>query len=150
MTAGSAGGRPAQPTGTRDARVPLHRSRHDRVLAGVCGGIAETYGADPTVVRLLAAIIGIFSGIVPMLVLYLVGAVIIPELSDGDVAAEPAGHSRIESGQGALIFGTLLIVAGLAALANQVLGIEWEQLWPAALIAIGGLVILLATSREGA
>ena len=33
----------------------LFRSRTDRMFAGVCGGIAETYGSDPTAVRLLAA-----------------------------------------------------------------------------------------------
>jgi phage shock protein C len=33
----------------------LHRSRHDRMVAGVCGGLAEYRGLDPTVVRFAAA-----------------------------------------------------------------------------------------------
>jgi phage shock protein C len=128
--------------------VPLHRSRTDRVFAGVCGGIAETYGADPTAVRLLAAIIGIFTGIVPMLVLYLVAAVIVPETTDGSPEAAALPRSRIEPGQGALIFGMILIVAGVAALANELFHVDWDLLWPVALVGVGGLLVVLAMRRE--
>lgn len=34
----------------------LYRSREDRVLGGICGGIAERYGWDPTLVRILTLI----------------------------------------------------------------------------------------------
>ena len=148
MTAETAGEQTDRPTGTREGPAPLHRSRNDRVLAGVCGGIAETYGADPTAVRLLAAIIAIFTGIVPMVVLYLVAAVIVPESPGGTASAEPVGRARIERGQAALFLGIVLIIAGIAALANQVLRIDWELMWPAALIAFGGVVVLLAIRKE--
>lgn len=46
----------------------LHRSRTNRALAGVCGGIAEYYGSDPTAVRLAALIIGLFTGALLVLV----------------------------------------------------------------------------------
>jgi len=144
----------AQMTGGQAARPVLHRSRTDRVLAGVCGGLAETYGADPTAVRLLAAIIGIFTGIVPMLVLYLVAAVIIPEdaASDpstaGDAASGPVTRSRIEPGRGTLVVGIVFIVAGVAALANELFAIDWDLMWPAVLIAFGGLMVLLAMRRD--
>lgn len=36
----------------------LYRSKKDRVFAGVCGGIGEYLGVDPTVIRLLAVILG--------------------------------------------------------------------------------------------
>lgn len=39
----------------------LYRSKKDRVFAGVCGGIGEYLGVDPTVIRLLAVILG-FTG----------------------------------------------------------------------------------------
>ena len=63
----------------------LYRSRSDRMFAGVCGGIAETYGSDPTAVRLLTAVIGIVTGIIPMLIVYLVAAVVIPERTSDDL-----------------------------------------------------------------
>lgn len=51
---------------------------HDRVLAGVCGGVAEHLGLDPTIVRVLTALVVLFSGIVAGLVIYLIAALIIP------------------------------------------------------------------------
>ena len=150
MTAETAGEQPARPTETREVPTPLHRSRTDRVLAGVCGGIAETYGADPTAVRLLAAVIAIFTGVVPMLIIYLIAAVVVPESTDGEASAESVARARIEPGQAGMLFGVVLIVAGVAALANEVFRIDWEVLWPAALIALGGLVVLLAVRREPA
>ena len=148
MTAGAAPGHADRPNDEETGPARLHRSTTDRVLAGVCGGIAETYGADPIAVRLLAVVVGILSGIVPMLVVYLVAAVVIPEAPGGEVRTVSAARSRIEPGQGALILGVILIVAGGAALAREVFRIEWELMWPAALIALGGLIVLLAMRRE--
>lgn len=55
----------------------LYRSKSDRKLAGVCGGIAEYLGIDPTVVRAVWAIVSVF---IPVGILaYVVCAVIIPE-----------------------------------------------------------------------
>lgn len=53
----------------------LYRSNHQRMLLGVCGGIAERYDVDPTLIR-LAFVILFFTG--PGLLAYLVGAVVIP------------------------------------------------------------------------
>ena len=54
----------------------LHKSRNDRVLAGVCGGIAEFFGIDPTLVRLAWAVMIFFGG--SGLLLYIICALIIP------------------------------------------------------------------------
>ena len=55
----------------------LYRSKSDRKLAGVCGGIAEYLGIDSTVVRAVWAIVSVF---IPVgIVAYVVCAVIIPE-----------------------------------------------------------------------
>lgn len=54
----------------------LYRSTHNRMLCGVCGGIGEYFDIDPTIVRLLFAILGISgSGIL----VYFVAAIIIPK-----------------------------------------------------------------------
>jgi phage shock protein C len=153
MTAETTGGQMAPPPGATDGTRPtthLHRSRAGRVLAGICGGIAETYGADPTAVRLLAAVIAIFTGIFPMIVLYLVAAVVIPESTDPSGASVANAQSRFEAGQAALLFGAVLVVAGLAALANELLRVDWEVIWPVVLIGIGGLMVFLALRREHA
>ena len=52
--------------------MPLQRSRRHRVIAGVCGGIAEWLGWDPTIVRVLYVIISIASVAFPGILVYLV------------------------------------------------------------------------------
>lgn len=61
----------------------LTRSRKHRMIAGVCGGIAEYAGVDPTIVRLLWALVTLFPGTLPIgLVGYLVAWLIVPEGGD--------------------------------------------------------------------
>ena len=54
----------------------LYKSREDKMVCGVCGGIAEYFDVDPTLVRLGAVLLG-FSG--TGILVYIVAAVIIPE-----------------------------------------------------------------------
>jgi phage shock protein C len=60
------------------AQRRLTRSRDDRMLAGVCGGIAEYLNVDPTIVRLVTVLVGIFSA-GTALIAYLIAAIIVPE-----------------------------------------------------------------------
>ena len=55
----------------------LYRSRKDRHVAGVCGGIAEFFSIDPTLVRILWALLALAGG--PGVLLYIIFAVIVPE-----------------------------------------------------------------------
>lgn len=57
----------------------LTRSRSDKMLAGVCSGLAAYCGMDATLMRLLVALAIFFSGILPGMIIYLVAALIIPE-----------------------------------------------------------------------
>jgi phage shock protein C len=142
MTSGSAA--PYTPDGLPEQRVRrLSRSRTNRVLAGVCGGIAEYYGSDPTAVRLAALVLGVFTGIVPMIVAYIVAAIVVPEASDGPMGRPP---QNVAPGQTSLVLGALLVIVGVAALANVWLRIEWDQVWPLALIGLGA-VMVVATVR---
>lgn len=53
----------------------LTRSTTDTMIGGVCGGIAETYDLDPTLVRVLfvaAALLGVFPGVLLYLILWVV------------------------------------------------------------------------------
>jgi phage shock protein C len=140
---------PAPQTPESAAASPrLFRSRTDRMFAGVCGGIAETYGSDPTAVRLLAAILGVLTGILPMLLVYAIAAVVIPVRGEGDPITTSSAGVRVDArGPVALIVGVVLILGGLAALANEVFAVDWEMIWPVALVAIGGLIVVAATRR---
>ena len=120
----------------------FYRSRSNRVLAGVCGGIAEYYGSDPTAVRLLTLVLGLFTGIFPMIVLYLVAAIVIPE---GDVAPGDVRGVHVGSGQAAMFLGVLLVLAGIAGLATLWVHVEWAAVWPLILIGLGAAVIVATT-----
>lgn len=137
-------GAPESPSVTAVERRFL-RSRTNRVLAGICGGIAEYYGSDVTAVRILAVVIAVLTGIVPMLIVYLVAAIVVPErLDDGTAPATGVGSPARGAG---LIFGFLLIAVGVLALANEVLLVDWDVLWPVALVALG-FVLLLSARRS--
>ncbi len=56
----------------------LVRSRDDRWIAGVCGGIGEYAGIDPNLVRLLAVVGGVFSA-GTLLVAYVIAWIVMPE-----------------------------------------------------------------------
>ena len=56
----------------------LHRSRKDRMIAGICGGIGEMFSIDPTLIRLALALIALFT-LGTAIVVYLLGWIIIPE-----------------------------------------------------------------------
>lgn len=58
--------------------MPLHRSRHHRIIAGVCGGIADWLGWSPTLVRILYVIISTASVAVPGVLLYVVLWILMP------------------------------------------------------------------------
>jgi phage shock protein C len=127
------------------------RSKTNRVLAGVCGGIAEYYGSDATAVRLLTVLIAVFTGIVPLLFVYLVAAIVVPErAADGTTpASSPAAGVGSPARGAGVVFGFLLIATGALALANEVLLVDWDVLWPIALVVLGGGLIVVASRRNG-
>jgi phage shock protein C len=49
------------------------------MIMGVCGGIGEHYGWDPTKVRLAFALIFIFSAGLPIVIFYIICAIVVPE-----------------------------------------------------------------------
>ncbi len=59
--------------------VKLHRSRNNRILAGVMGGIAEYVGWSPFWVRLLFVIISSLSAAVPGILIYIVLWLVMPK-----------------------------------------------------------------------
>jgi phage shock protein PspC (stress-responsive transcriptional regulator) len=61
------------------AQSALKRSRKDRIIAGVCGGLAEWLGWDPTVVRILYVLLSVCSAAFPGIFVYLLLWLVMPE-----------------------------------------------------------------------
>jgi phage shock protein C len=87
-------------------RERLYRSRTERVFFGVAGGMADWLGLDPTIVRLVWALLGIFGG--SGLLLYVIAVFVIPEeplsramageaLADAPDPAEPTDPVAAEA-----------------------------------------------------
>lgn len=55
------------------------RSRKHRMIAGVCGGIADSLGWDPTLVRILYILVSIFSAAFPGILVYIILWLVMPE-----------------------------------------------------------------------
>jgi phage shock protein C len=56
----------------------LYRSRTDRMVGGVCGGLGKYLGLDATVLRLIAVLLFVLTGLIPGLVAYLILMAIVP------------------------------------------------------------------------
>jgi len=64
----------------------LYRSRTDRMLWGVCGGLAKYFDIDPTIVRIIAILL-LFLSAGTAIIAYIIMAIVVPV--EGSTAAEP-------------------------------------------------------------
>lgn len=58
--------------------MPLYRSYRYKMIAGVCGGMAEWLGWDPTLVRILFVLVSVLSAAFPGMIVYLILWVLMP------------------------------------------------------------------------
>ena len=132
-----------QPTseqvGTQSRR--LRRSRQDRVLAGVCGGLGRYLDLDPVVMRILTVAL-IFTGVgIPA---YVIAWIAIPEVAEDEAEAPAPPASRTRT---ALTLGIGLVVLGGLLIARNVLPwFDSSLFWP--LVVIGGGLLLVLTARR--
>jgi phage shock protein PspC (stress-responsive transcriptional regulator) len=137
----------------------LYRCRENRVIAGVASGVAEFFGLDATLVRVLWFLSIFFGGV--SLLLYIGLAIIVPvePLAAGaaaDAATGPAGaaephrHGPGGGGRWVTFFGIALILLGGLALLNAALpGIAAARyLWPLFFIGVGAVLVVGAMRRD--
>lgn len=55
----------------------------DKKILGVCGGIAEYFGIDPTLIRIAVACLAIYTAIIPALIIYVVMSFVFPQQPEG-------------------------------------------------------------------
>jgi len=133
----------------------LYRCREDRRLAGVAGGVAEFFGLDPSLVRVLWVLSTLFYGL--GILLYVGLAIIVPlepahAAADGEAPIAPEGHRHASRGDGrwTTFIGAGLILFGTLALIDRFLPALDVQhvLVPAVMIGIGALLVVSAVRRE--
>jgi phage shock protein C len=169
----------------------LYRSRQDRMLAGVAGGLAELWDADPSLVRVIWALLVVFTGGIA-LVVYIVMAIVVPDedevlrrpaattgaagvdASPGTApAAGPASEAWVAPGTdpraarrearlarraarggsdfpaAALAGGILILLGGFFLLREFLPSIDFDFVWPLALIGVGAVLVVSAMRRPG-
>lgn len=62
--------------------MPLQRSRKNKIIAGVCGGLAESLGWDVTLVRIAYVLVSILSAAFPGLLVYVILWIVLPQAQD--------------------------------------------------------------------
>ncbi|MCA1692802.1 MAG: PspC domain-containing protein [Actinobacteria bacterium] len=133
VAGGESGRRPA---------VRLTRRKSDRVLAGVCGGVARALGLDPLVVRVAAVVLTVAGGTGALL--YLLAWIMLPAEdeageADGRIGAAAAHDSGTDVAQvlaiGSIMLGVLLLVRSTGIWFSDVL------VWPVLLAGVGLTVI---------
>lgn len=153
----------------------LFRSRTDRVVFGVCGGLARYFNVDPVLVRVIS-VLGILFTLPLGILAYLVLGIIIPlEGSSADTPKDTVKENVEEmkktagglgrdlqstlSGEreaerssrfGLIVLGIGLIILGILFLLGSLSlfwWLGWAYIWPLILIAIGVLIIFTTRRR---
>jgi len=122
----------------------LRRSRADRVIAGVCGGVGRYLGVDPVLIRIAFVVLAV-AGAGGGVLVYIFAWIVMPEEKEG----EPLGQVRPSFFESArLVFGGALIVIGTILLLDLAIPRFGKYVWPLSLIALGVAVIVQASPRR--
>lgn len=140
----------------------LYRSSNQAIIGGVAAGIAEHLKTDPTLIRIIFAIIALFGG--GGVLIYLILWIVLPsyETSHFEVPKNPnikqdkesketnkSNYSKPDhSNTGGLIVGISLITIGLIFLADRFLPrIHFLDFWPLILLIIGIVLIITGIKK---
>lgn len=144
----------------------LERSRTNRVISGVCGGIAEYLDIDATFIRVVMVILAFPFGI--GVLIYFLLLFLMPNPGDATPFVRPAGDAPLTTDATAPVvtaarrtdpaeterrrngLGILLVAVGIVFLLGNIGAfrfLDWKYIWPLVLIAIGVYFISQRTRR---
>lgn len=133
----------------------LYRSRQNRILAGVCGGIADYFKIDPLIIRLFFVFIFFLNG--AGILAYIIGWIIIPERpydyngeqynekfdEESYYENESSGFNRTNQ----RFIGIILIIIGAFIIFSRVIPlIVWRNFWAIILIVLGISILVKGVS----
>ena len=125
----------------------LYRSRTQRVIGGVAGGLGEYLDLDPVLVRILFVVVAFAGG--SGIIAYIIAWIIIPEQpgespmstpneSQQPATPPPAPKPEAPPQRGSVVGGLILVVMGLLFLGDQFIPhFRFGDWWPLILVAIG-------------
>ena len=141
----------------------LYRSKTDRMLGGVCGGLADYLGVDPIIFRFLFVVLvfgadfGFWAYILLWIIIPEEGKVYTTGTRDIGERVRDLGEdvqqavSQPHPQAGMIVGGSLIIVGGILLLNNLdfywLRWLDFDLLWPALLI-IGGIILLVRRNQD--
>ena len=127
------------------------RSRKDRIISGVCGGFAEYFSLDPSLIRLAWIFFTIFGG--SGIIAYLLAMIVIPD----EYSASQYDRNDVtpQKNDKTILWGALLVFVGLILffMHNDLLDLIWTRFWDSdinmflAIVILGLGIYLLYTKR---
>jgi phage shock protein C len=143
----------------------LYRSKTNKVITGVCGGIAEYIAIDPVIVRLLWIAISFAFG--TGILIYIIASIIMPEKRSDSINGEDedstvnqhAGDDfsaesfeaqsaewretpKYDKGRTRMVLGIVLVLIGLLALTKEFFNwLDFKLFWPVVLVIAGALIL---------
>jgi len=135
---------------SKEAPQKIYRSRTQRLMGGVCGGMAEYFNIDVLLVRLAWIIGTLFAG--AGIIGYIACLILIPENTDQEIPEK----SKRKPGEGAKFWGIVLIILGAVFLIQETgilhrlnfWHIEWQAIFALAFIALGIYIIFNRTKQD--
>jgi phage shock protein C len=132
----------------------LYKSRRNKIIDGVCGGVAEYFDVDPSIIRLIWVLVALMGG--TGFIAYLIAMIIMPVNPEHLVLPAPITTQTSDRNDKRRFFGVLLVLIGsLILLVN--FGWFWDFGWwsfshkillPLLIIGLGAFLIYLQTSRK--
>lgn len=141
----------------------LYRSKSDKMIFGVCGGLGDYFNIDPVILRIIFVVLAVWGG--SGILIYLILAIVVPEKPSGKkvknknteevieenvekLAKEVEDVAKKHSKSTDFIFGITLLLIGLSLLINNFFPFfEFRKFWPVILIVLA-LVILSRGTKE--
>jgi phage shock protein PspC (stress-responsive transcriptional regulator) len=133
-----------------NSQKKLYRTKNDRMISGVCGGVAEYFGIDSTIVRIIWVVMVFFGGVGA--VMYLAAMILVPE--NPDEVVDPSKPQKKADKN--LFWGALLIIVGLLLILRQFgfmhhfdfFHFNWISIWALILIGLGIFMLFNMNSSK--
>lgn len=126
----------------------LQRNTQNKVIAGVCSGLADFFGIDVALMRVIFILLLVagYSGFLIYLILWIV----MPKANHAENQSYDNAESTVaQSGKGSWIAGVILIAIGTLCLLDDFLPkFDWSTIWPVLLIVLGLLLIVPFKNRK--
>jgi phage shock protein C len=137
----------------------LYKSRENKVIDGVCGGIAEYFDADPVLIRIIFVLFFFFGG--SAILAYIIGIVIMPVRPVDKTNLKSSNETPIEKApqnKNTLLIGIIFIIIGIFFLMGNIPFFSiyyywikrhfWDILLPSILILIGISIVIKSSAEK--